>query len=76
MPHLQLTDGSRGLFLSKGTFAKPIYVLLSVVGFVLLLAWGFGGKALPGSSPCRRCGTNEAAKRGGILHQKVCKEGN
>jgi predicted permease len=38
MPHLRLDDGSRGLFMSEGFFAKPIYVLSAVVGFVLLLA--------------------------------------
>jgi predicted permease len=38
MPRLVLRDGSRGLFESKGLFAKPIYVLLAVVGLVLLLA--------------------------------------
>lgn len=38
VPHLQLTDGSRGLFYSKSAFGKPVYVLSAVVGFVLLLA--------------------------------------
>jgi predicted permease len=38
IPHIVLSDGSRGLFQSKDTFGKPIYVLLAVVGFVLLLA--------------------------------------
>ena len=38
MPHLRLDDGSRGLFSSKDEFAKPLYVLTGVVGFVLLLA--------------------------------------
>jgi predicted permease len=38
LPRMQLGDGSRGLFMSKGQFAKPLYVLLAVVGLVLLLA--------------------------------------
>jgi predicted permease len=38
IPRLDLLDGSRGLFLSKQMFAKPIEVLMAVVGLVLLLA--------------------------------------
>lgn len=38
LPRMRLGDGSRGLFMSKGRFAKAIYVLLGVVGLVLLLA--------------------------------------
>lgn len=37
-PRLDLLDGSRGLFLSKSTFARPIEVLMVVVLLVLLLA--------------------------------------
>ena len=38
MPELNLDDGSRGLNFAARDFAKPIYVLLTLVGFVLLLA--------------------------------------
>jgi len=38
MPKLALDDGSRGLNFAAREFAKPIYVLLALVGFVLLLA--------------------------------------
>ncbi|HET6206814.1 MAG TPA: ABC transporter permease [Terracidiphilus sp.] len=38
MPRVRLGDGSRGLFFTERMFAKPLYVLLAVVGFVLLLA--------------------------------------
>jgi len=37
-PQLQLRDGSRGLFPSQDEFAKPMAVLLTLAGFVLLLA--------------------------------------
>jgi hypothetical protein len=35
---MDLRDGSRGLFYQQRTFAKPMVVLLTMVGFVLLLA--------------------------------------
>jgi predicted permease len=38
IPRLDLQDGSRGLFVSKQMFAKPLEVLMAVVGLVLLLA--------------------------------------
>ena len=38
IPRLDLLDGSRGLFLSKQMFAKPVAVLMAVVSLVLLLA--------------------------------------
>ena len=38
MPTLVLEDGSRGLNFSGRYFEKPLYVLLALVGFVLLLA--------------------------------------
>ena len=38
IPRLDLLDGSRGLFLSKQLFAKPIEVLMAIVALVLLLA--------------------------------------
>jgi predicted permease len=38
MPRLLLEDGSRGQNEAGGSFAKPIYVLTSLAGFVLLLA--------------------------------------
>ena len=38
LPRLFLADGSRGLNYSGKEFAKPVYVLMSLVGFVLLLA--------------------------------------
>ena len=38
IPRLDVLDGSRGLFRSKQMFAKPLEVLMAVVGLVLLLA--------------------------------------
>ncbi|HEX4321342.1 MAG TPA: ABC transporter permease [Acidobacteriaceae bacterium] len=38
LPVMELRDGSRGLFTQQHTFAKPMTVLLTMVGFVLLLA--------------------------------------
>ena len=38
LPRMDLRDGSRGLFNQQRTFAKPMEVLLVMVGFVLLLA--------------------------------------
>jgi len=38
MPGLDLVDGSRGLQFAAKTFKKPIYVLMTLTGFVLLLA--------------------------------------
>jgi hypothetical protein len=38
LPRMDLRDGSRGLFYQQRTFAKPMAVLLTMVGFVLLLA--------------------------------------
>jgi predicted permease len=38
IPSLQLADGSRGLHWADRMFQKPIYVLLALTGFVLLLA--------------------------------------
>ena len=38
IPRLDVQDGSRGLFLSRQMFAKPLEVLMAVVGLVLLLA--------------------------------------
>ena len=38
IPRLALNDGSRGLNSTGEQYAKPIYVLLALVGFVLLLA--------------------------------------
>jgi predicted permease len=38
MPHLELADGSRGLQFAAQMFKKPIYVLMTLTGFVLLLA--------------------------------------
>jgi predicted permease len=38
IPDLWLGDGSRGLFLTRQSFGKPITVLMAVVGLVLLLA--------------------------------------
>ena len=38
IPRLTLLDGSRGLFLSKNMFAKPVGVLTAVAALVLLLA--------------------------------------
>lgn len=38
IPRLELADGSRGLHWTDRMFRKPIYVLLALTGFVLLLA--------------------------------------
>jgi len=38
LPQLDLRDGSRGLFVTGERFAKPMAVLMTLVGFVLLLA--------------------------------------
>ena len=38
IPRLELEDGSRGLNFDGKQFAQPMYVLLAVVGFVLLIA--------------------------------------
>jgi predicted permease len=38
IPRMDLRDGSRGMFTQRRTFAKPMAVLLTMVGFVLLLA--------------------------------------
>jgi predicted permease len=38
IPRLNLLDGSRGLFLSKSMFAKPVGVLTALAALVLLLA--------------------------------------
>lgn len=38
IPRLDVQDGSRGLFVSKHTFARPVSVLMGVVALVLLLA--------------------------------------
>jgi predicted permease len=38
MPRLELVDGSRGLGFAARAFKKPVYVLLALTGFVLLLA--------------------------------------
>jgi predicted permease len=38
MPHLELDEGSRGLGIAARIFKKPVYVLIALTGFVLLLA--------------------------------------
>jgi predicted permease len=38
IPMLDVQDGSRGLFVTKQTFARPVSVLMGVVALVLLLA--------------------------------------
>jgi predicted permease len=38
IPRLVLSDGSRGLGLDASFFKKPVYVLMALTGFVLLLA--------------------------------------
>jgi len=38
IPHLELADGSRGLNFAGRMFKKPVYVLMTLTGFVLLLA--------------------------------------
>jgi predicted permease len=38
MPQLELGEGSRGMGLAAQMFGKPVYVLMALTGFVLLLA--------------------------------------
>jgi predicted permease len=38
IPHLVISDGSRGNHLSENEFAKPAFVLMTLTGLVLLLA--------------------------------------
>jgi len=38
LPRMDLRDGSRGLFETRNSFAQPMTVLMTLVGFVLLLA--------------------------------------
>jgi predicted permease len=38
MPRLELAEGARGLHYADQTFKKPVYVLMALTGFVLLLA--------------------------------------
>jgi predicted permease len=38
IPRLDLADGSRGLHAAEGMFKEPVYVLMALTGFVLLLA--------------------------------------
>jgi len=38
IPHLILSDGSRGMNYTARQFAQPVYVLMSLVGLVLMLA--------------------------------------
>jgi predicted permease len=38
IPHLVLADGARGLHFTDRMFKKPLYVLMALTGFVLLLA--------------------------------------
>jgi len=38
IPRMKLRDGSRGLFEKEEFYAKPMAVLMTLVGFVLLLA--------------------------------------
>ena len=38
LPRMDLRDGSRGLFVEQKTFGQPLAVLMTLVGFVLLLA--------------------------------------
>ena len=38
MPQLEVVDGSRGLQFAAQMFEKPVYVLMTLTGFVLLLA--------------------------------------
>jgi macrolide transport system ATP-binding/permease protein len=38
IPHLQVEPGSKGLDELRGEFSKPLFVLMTVVGLVLLIA--------------------------------------
>jgi predicted permease len=38
LPHIMIDEGSRGLNFASGQYARPLYVLLAMVGAVLLMA--------------------------------------
>ena len=38
LPHIMIEDGSKGLNYASGQYARPLYVLLAMVGAVLLMA--------------------------------------
>src|SRR5260370_13505327 len=54
VPHLYLVDGERGLGISARMFEKPVYVLLTLTGFVLLLACANTANLLMARGPRRQ----------------------
>lgn len=55
IPRLDVQDRSRGLFVSKQTFARPVSVLMGVVALVLLLACSNIASLLLARSTARQC---------------------